>query len=126
MKDFHIFEDYKNKSSTELSNYSKGTPTFQGFFLIDNDNEILKDNLHSTRASRNTLDTEKTKQSPPPCNKSQKINNIETFLLIVNFFSRGQKLDNVKSHAIDVIKTQIDHIFKLFTKAKDVKKDSLY
>ena len=45
MKDLCIFEDYKSKFSTELPDYSKDTPTFQGFLLADNDDEQLEDLL---------------------------------------------------------------------------------
>ena len=36
VKNLQIFEDYKAKKCTELSNYSNDMPTFQGFFLKDN------------------------------------------------------------------------------------------
>ena len=42
MKDLRIFEDYETKKSTELSDYSKDLPTFQGFLLEDNDNKNWK------------------------------------------------------------------------------------
>ena len=48
VKDLRIFEDYESKPSTDLPDYSEGTPTFQGFLLADNDDEQLED-LHSTR-----------------------------------------------------------------------------
>ena len=57
VKNLHIFEDYKSKFSTKLPDYSKGTSTFQGFLLADNDNEQLED-LHSTHTGQKAKDAE--------------------------------------------------------------------
>lgn len=65
VKDLRIFEDYASKASTELPDYSEGTPTFQGFLLADNDDEKEEDDMHSTHASgRKVLDDERAKQPP--------------------------------------------------------------
>ena len=34
VNDLRIFDDYESKFSTELPDYSEGTPTFQGFLLV--------------------------------------------------------------------------------------------
>ncbi len=39
VKNILIFEDYKTKTTTEVSDYDEGTPTFQGFLFEDNDEE---------------------------------------------------------------------------------------
>lgn len=38
VKDLHVFEDNEAKTSTDLLDY-EDAPTFQGFFLVD-DNEV--------------------------------------------------------------------------------------
>lgn len=117
VKYLRIFEDYGSKSSTELPDYSEGTPTFQGFFFVDNDNEKVGDDmhlthassrkvldvekakqappeeeLHSTRASgRKVLDAEKAKQSSPPRKRSRKVNDAEAIPSKVTTSSRGQR-----------------------------------
>lgn len=68
VKNLRIFEDYESRISTELPDYSEGTPTFQGFLLVDNDNKQLED-LHSTHAGRKAKGVEKANQSLSPHNK---------------------------------------------------------
>ena len=123
MKNLRIFEDYKSKFSTELSDYSTGTPTFQGFLLADNDNEQLED-LHSTRTGRKAKDAEIANQSPLPRNKSQKVNDAEPIPSIVTIpTSRDQKIDDTEFRTEDAMKkTCTGRIIKLSAKAKNAKK----
>lgn len=58
IKNFQIFQDYKNKFSTKLPDYSKDTLTFQGFLLADNDNKQLEANLYSTHIGQKVVDVE--------------------------------------------------------------------
>lgn len=75
-------------------------------------------------AGQKVKDAEITNQSPPPCNKSRKVNDAEPILSIVIIFtSKGQKFENAKFRAKDAMKkTCISRIIKLFAKAKDAKK----
>ena len=122
VKDLRIFEDYESKFSTELPDYSEGTPTFQGFLLADNDNEQLED-LLLTRVGRKAKDAEIANQSPPPRNKSPKVNDAEPIPSIVTTLtSRGQKVEDAEFCAEDAMKkTRTDRTIKLSVKAKDAK-----
>lgn len=145
MKDLRIFEDYASKGSTELPDYSEGTPTFQGFLLADNDDEKegkdmhlthasgqkvldverakqppLGEETHSTRASdRKVLDAEKAKQSSPPRKRSRKVNDAEAILSKVATSSRGKKV--AYSHTLDAMKTRTGRTVKLSAKARDAR-----
>ena len=126
VKNLRIFKDYKSKFSTELPDYSKGTPKFQGFLLADNDNEQLED-LHLTRAGQKAKDAEIANQSPPPGNKGRKVNDAEPIPSIVSTpTSRNRKVEDAKSRAEDAIKkTRTGRIIKLSAKTKDAKEVSL-
>ena len=123
MKDLCIFEDYKSKFSTELLDYSEDTPTFQGFLLADNNDKQLED-LHSTHAGQKAKNAKIVNQSPPPCNKGQKINDAEPILsVVITPTSKGQKIEDAKFRAEDAMKkTCTGCTIKLSAKAKDVKK----
>ena len=109
MKDLRIFEDYASKGSTELPDYSEGTPTFQGFLLADNDDE----------SDRKVLDAEKAKQSSPPRKRSQKVNDAEAIPSKVATSSRGKKV--AYSHTLDAMKTRTGRTVKLSAKARDAR-----
>ena len=97
VKDLQIFQDYENKLSTELLDYSKDTPIFQDFFLADNNDEHLKANLNSIRTSQNAADAE-TNQFPLFCNKSRKVNEAQPILSkVIPTTSRGQKVVDAES-----------------------------
>lgn len=125
MKNFCIFKDYENKFSTKLSVYNEGTPIFQRFFHVNNNNKQLKD-LHFTCKGQKAKDTEIANQSLSSCIKGQKVNNTELISLIVTISTKkDQKIDNTEFHAENAIKkTCISRIIKLSAKAKDVKKTS--
>ncbi|MCJ1346413.1 hypothetical protein MMC31_004629, partial [Peltigera leucophlebia] len=96
VKDLCIFQDYESKFSTELPDYSEGTPTFQGFLLADNNDEQLED-LHLTRAGQKAKDAEKANH-------------------------KGQKVEDAEFRAEDAMKKICTcHTIKLSAKAKDVK-----
>lgn len=69
VKDLRIFEDYKNKLSTELLDYSKNTPIFQGFLFADDNNKPLETDLDLNRVSQKAIDV-KANQFSPSRNKS--------------------------------------------------------
>lgn len=123
VKDFCIFEDYESKFSTEFPDYSIGIPTFQGFLLADKYNKQLKD-LLLTCVGQKAKVVEIANQSPPPCNKSQKVKDVELIPLIVTILtSRGRKVEDTELHAEDAMKkTHTSRTIKLSTKTKYAKK----
>lgn len=92
IKDVRIFEDDENKLSIDLSDYSEGTPTFQGFLLIDNDDKQLEADLHLTRVGQNAVDAE-ANQSSPSRNKRRKVNEGEPIpSKVITPISRDRKI----------------------------------
>lgn len=61
VKNLYIFEDYKTKTSTELSDYNDNKPIFQCFFSKDNNEESEK--LLCTCAKSQKVTNIKGKQS---------------------------------------------------------------
>ena len=56
IKDLQIFEDYKNKLSTELPDYSDNTLIFQGFLFADNNNKPSEIDLDLNCVSQKIID----------------------------------------------------------------------
>lgn len=145
VKNLCNLEDYVNKSSIEIPDYNEAQ-TFQGFPLVDNDNEkkgedmylictsdqevleikkakqpFLEKEMCSTRArGQKFLDVEKAKQSSPSCKKSQKVNNTETIPSKVTTSSTSQKIRDAHSCAANTMKTCTSRTVKLSAKAKDI------
>lgn len=63
MKNLYIFKDYESKFSTQLSDYSKDTLTFQGFIFANNNDKQLKD-LHLTYKGQKAKNIEKIDRFP--------------------------------------------------------------
>ncbi len=84
VNDLRIFEDYETKESTELPDYSKNLPTFQGFRYEDDDDELEKtiprtsQKVSAREEDLNTRTQEGQEVPQLPSPKSARIKNAET------------------------------------------------
>lgn len=76
-------------------------------------------------SGQKVLGAEKAKQSPLLRKRSRKVNDVEPIPSIVTTSSRGRKVDDADSRAVDAMKTRTGRTVKLSAKAKDAR-DPLY
>lgn len=107
IKTLWIIEDYKNKLSTKLFGYGKGTLIFQSFFFANDNNEQLEVDLDLTSIGQKNIDV-KLNQLLPSYNKSQKVIEAETILLEVILPTRDRKIvdDELRKSAMNISRSQ--------------------
>lgn len=123
VKDLCIFEDYENKLSNKLPDYSEDTPTFQDFFLVDDDDEQLEADLHLSCIGQKAKDVEKANQSLPSHNMGRKVNDIELIpSKVITSTIKIRKIVDAEFRAeVAMKKTRISRTIKLSAKAKDAR-----
>lgn len=103
VKNFSIFEHYKTKATSKIFEFNENIPTFQKFFLGDNDNEkIGLSNIYKSQMIKNMEE----KQPASITCISLKVNNAKS----KSIAHTDQRVNNANSITIICISKKIINI----------------